>query len=133
MSNFNDLLAAAARQPEPQRFLFVFLKAVLPKDFTEDEKINFEAGIGGGLIPVMCVDKAQYELSTFAALVEESKATGEDWQLVMIACLAGRNGKVASSSDAETPMKKMVQTVQNGGDLSQFAVFDKNGDQIYFQ
>ncbi len=133
MSHFNDLLEAAARQPEPQRFLFVFLKAVLPKDHNLDEKANFEAGFGGGLMPIMCVDKSQQEFTTFEALVEESKAMGEEWHLVMTACLAGRNGQPATSKDAEIPIKKMIQTVQSGGDLSQFAVFDKNGDQVFFQ
>ena len=34
ISNFDDLLRAARTQPEPQRLLFVFARAVLPDNST---------------------------------------------------------------------------------------------------
>jgi hypothetical protein len=56
ISNFASLLAAARQQPEPQRFLFVFLKASLPKDHAPEEAVRFEQGQGGALEAVMTVE-----------------------------------------------------------------------------
>ncbi len=43
ITNFETLLMAAKQQPEPQRLLFVFLKAEMPEDATEEE-----VGCGAG-------------------------------------------------------------------------------------
>ena len=80
----------------------------------------------------MCVDKDLNELASFADLVEESKQVGQEWQMVLIAILAGKNGVAPSSEVAEEPLKKMVRTVQEGGDLSPFLMFDSNGDAVIF-
>ena len=76
ISSFDDLLRAARQQPEPQRMLFVFTGAELPDDSTPEQRRDFAAGAGGALVPLMCVDKTPDELTTFAALAEESRATG---------------------------------------------------------
>jgi len=65
-------------------------------------------------------------------LVEESKQVGQEWQMVLIAILAGKNGVAPSSEVAEEPLKKMVRTVQAGGDLSPFLMFDSSGDPVIF-
>ncbi len=54
--------------------LFVFMRAELPEDNTPEQRQRFAAGAGGALVPLMCVDKTPGELSTFAALAEESYA-----------------------------------------------------------
>jgi hypothetical protein len=81
----------------------------------------------------MCVDKGLNELTNFGALVEESKQLGTEWQMVLVAIIAGKNGVVPSSDVAEEPLKKMVHTVQEGGDLSSFLMFDRNGDPVIFE
>mgnify|MGYP000029226735 CR=1 FL=1 len=106
------LLAVAKKKPEPQRFLFVFLKVTRPDEATEEEIRRFDAGQGGFLDPIMCVDKDLSELASFADLVEESKQVGKEWQMVLIAVLAGKNGVAPSSEVAEEPLKKMVRTVR---------------------
>ena len=58
ITSFDDLLTAARAQPEPQRLLFVFAAAELADDSTEEQRLQFEAGQGGALVPVMTVDKA---------------------------------------------------------------------------
>ena len=112
--------------------LFVFLKASLPKDHNEEEAINFHSDQGGGLQPIMCVDKTLDELSKFSDLVAESDLIEPNWQMVLVAALSGRNGVVPSSENAEEPLKVMVQTVESGGDLSNYMAFDKSGDPIQF-
>ncbi len=72
ITRFEDLLAAARAQPEPQRLLFVFAAVELPDDATPQERDGFTRGEGGALVPQMCVDKAPHELNTFADLVTEA-------------------------------------------------------------
>jgi hypothetical protein len=80
----------------------------------------------------MCVDKTLDELGAFSDLVAESESIEKNWQIVLVAGLSGRNGVAPSSDEAEQPLKKMVKTVENGGDLSNYLAFDKNGSPIQF-
>ena len=63
ISSFDDLLQAARMQPEPQRLLFVFAAVELPDDATPAQRARFEAGQGGALVPLMCVDKRPEEIT----------------------------------------------------------------------
>ena len=57
LESFANLIAAAHVQAEPQRLLFVFAVAELPRDASAAERARFEGGKGGTLAPVLCVDK----------------------------------------------------------------------------
>ena len=132
ISTFEDLLQAAAQQTDPQRLLFVFAKKELPDDHVEAEARSFQSGQGGALTPVICVDKTLDALSNFADLVTESERTGQHWDVVLIACLAGKNGIMPSASDADQGLKMMVSAVQTGGKLSRFIAFDRAGAPLQF-
>lgn len=132
ITDYESLLSVARKQAEPQRLLFVFLKVSLPKNPEDEEEINFHSGQGGELEPVMCVDKTLDELGSFADLVTESESMEQNWQIVLVACLSGRNGIVPTSDEATQSLKMMVQTVETGGNLSNFLAFDKKGDPIQF-
>jgi len=129
---FEQLLTLANQQPDPQRLLFVFLKAVLPTEANADELECYKSAQGGQLQPMMTVDKELSELSTFDALVEESKGAGKDWQIVLIAALSGVNGVVPTSKEAEEAIDTMLKVVQGGGDLTKFMALDRDGDPINF-
>ena len=132
ITDYPSLLSAAKKQAQPQRLLFVFLKASLPKDHKGDEAMNFHAGQGGALEAIMCVDKTLDELGSFADLVTESESMKQNWQIVLVASLSGKNGIAPTSDEATGPLKKMVQAVEQGGNLSSFLAFDKKGDPIQF-
>jgi hypothetical protein len=132
ITNYESLLSVASQQPEPQRLLFVFLRASLPDDQGEEAVNRFHSGQGGALQPIMCVDKTLSELSTFSALVTESERVEKDWQIVLVAGLAGRNGVAPSSDDTEEPLKMMLHAVENGGDLSKYMAFDREGAPVQF-
>lgn len=83
ISSYADLMKAVAEQSEPQRLLFVFCRAELPDDASDEEKAGFERGEGGALTPVVCVDKAPDEVTDFDALVAESRETGQHWDVVL--------------------------------------------------
>jgi hypothetical protein len=132
ITDYESLLLAAKNQSEPQRLLFVFLKASLPKDHKNEEAVRFHSGQGGQLQPIMRVDKTLSELGVFSDLVAESERMEQDWQIVLVACLSGRNGVVPSSDDATQPLTMMLQTVENGGDLSKYMAFNRDGTPVQF-
>jgi len=126
ITNFDDLIAAARREPEPQRLLFVFTRAELPEDCTTAQRARFEAGAGGALTPLACLDKVPEELGTFGELLEESRQFLQDWTIVFVAALSGKGGLVTSSEDAEGPLNKMVESIK-AGMVSSFIAFDIDG------
>lgn len=130
--DYKTLLTVGRQQSEPQRFLFVFLQASLPKEHDEKDKQRFESGQGGQLEAIMCVDKNLAELTDFSDLVTEAKKMEQEWMIVLVACLSGVNGICPSTEEAEQPLKVMLQTIQNGGDLSKYLAFDKQGDLLSF-
>ncbi len=132
ITDYKTLLQVGRQQNDPQRFLFVFLQASLPDDHNDDDKQSFHSGQGGELKAIMCVDKNLTELTDFADLVTESEQMGQDWSMVLVACLSGMNNISPTSEEAEQPLKVMVQTVQNGGDLSKYLAFDRHGDLLHF-
>ena len=89
LTSFDDLLRLAREQPEPQRLLFVFAAAGIPEDATPAQRARFEAGEGGTLTPLVCLDRPPDELESFESLVAESRQFGTDWTIVFVAALAG--------------------------------------------
>ncbi|MCF6202583.1 MAG: hypothetical protein L3J59_02795 [Methylococcaceae bacterium] len=132
ITDYKSLLTVGRQQSDPQRFLFVFLETFLSDDHNDEDKKRFQSGQGGELKAIMSVDKNLSELTNFTALVTESEQMEQEWSIVLVACLSGKNGNFPSSEEAEEPLKMMVQAVQNGGDLSKYLAFDKQGDLLHF-
>ena len=126
------MLLAAKKQPTPQRFLFVFLKKSLSKDSDSEQAFRYQSGFGGELEPVMSVDKPLEELSDFEDLVTESMQMKKPWDIVLVACLSGDNGKMPSSEDSKKPLETIMKTVETGGDLSKYMAFDTAGMPLIF-
>lgn len=129
ISSFEELLRAAREQPQPQRLLFVFAAAALPDDCTPEQRADYRAGQGGALIPLMSVDKRPDDLSTFAALVEESRQFGSDWAIVFVASLSGRDGRAPSSADADRSLQRMIESIQAGA-ITSFMPFNRLGEPV---
>jgi hypothetical protein len=129
--HFQQLLQAAEAQAEPHRLLFVFAAAELPEHPTPEQRARFEAGQGGALTPLMCVDKAPAELSNFDALVAESRRSGPPWQVVFAAGLAGRDGRPPPPAQVDAALEKMVYAVRLGG-VGSFAAFSASGGPLGF-
>ena len=129
ITHFDDLLQAARHQIEPQRLLFVLTRSELPDDATAEQKAAFEAGQGGALVPVACVDRTPEELASFAAFAAESEPFCPDWVIVFAAALSGRNGQAASSESAQGLLEQMVVAIK-AGRIGNFLPFDRRGDAI---
>jgi hypothetical protein len=132
ISSFEELLRAARQQADPQRLLFVFMGAELPEDSTPEQRRRFAAGVGGALVPLMCVDKSPDELTTFAALAAESRMSGPAWTMVFVASLAGQSNRAPTHDEAEAPLQRMVDAIKAGSHGS-FIPFDRNGRPVLFE
>lgn len=128
---FDQLLAAAAAQSQRQILLFVFAAAQLPADATPAQRARYEEGAGGELTPLMCVEKSLDELSTFDALVSESRAVGPPWHVVFAAGLAGKDGQPPSAEAVEDALRTMVERVKSGA-VQSFLALSPQGDSLSF-
>jgi hypothetical protein len=126
ITSFDDLLQAARAQPEPQRLMFVFAGATLPGNASAAQRASFDAGAGGELAPLMCVDKTPESLADFTALAEESRQIGPDWAIVFAAALPGRAGQAPSDAETEAALQRMVEAVR-GGAIGGFIPFGRDG------
>lgn len=126
IASFDDLLQAARLQPEPQCLLFVFAGAELPEECTPEQRARFQEGEGGALVPLMSVDKTPEELSSFAALAEETRQFGRNWSVVFVAALSGRNGRAPGAEDAGRSLDRMIEAIKAGA-VASFLPFDRQG------
>jgi hypothetical protein len=130
-THFEQLLQAAAAQPEPQRLLFVFAAAELPDDATPAQREGFAAGRGGALVPLACVDKDPGELARFEALVAESRQASPPWQVVFIAGLAGEQGRPPSAQRIDSALQAMVDNLRQGR-FAGYLALDPDGEPLTF-
>lgn len=131
ITSFDDLLAAARAQDDPQRLLFVFAGAELADDSTPEQRERFEAGEGGALVPWMSVDKAPDALASFEALALESQQFGKDWAIVFVAALSGRNGVAPGNDTVSQALDGMMESIRQGR-LSAFIPFNRQGEPVDF-
>lgn len=129
LDTFTDLLQAARQQPEPQRLLFVFAAAELPRDATAEERVLFERGEGSSLAPRLCVDKAPGEVESFAALREESTRTGIDWDILFVAAMSGRANLAPNADEAVQPRRMMVEAIK-AGRIGEFLAVSRAGELV---
>jgi hypothetical protein len=131
ITHFDDLLQAARQQREPQQLLFVFAGAELPADASAEQRANYEAGVGGELAPLMCVDKEAAALADFAALCAEAAMAGPPWAIVFSAALSGRSGQPPSGADIDAALQHMVDAIKQGR-LDGMLPFNREGEPVQF-
>ncbi|WP_417547930.1 ribonucleotide reductase subunit alpha [Marinobacter segnicrescens] len=129
IASYSDLMQAVQEQPEPQRLLFVFCRAELPDDASDEERAAFERGEGGALTPVICVDKSPTEVAEFSSLVQESRETGQPWDVVFVAAMSGRGGMAPSTDEAQQPLTMMVESIRLGN-IGGYLPLDQDGQAM---
>jgi hypothetical protein len=127
IENFDDALRAACQQPQPQQLLFVFARAELPDDASPVQRAAFEAGEGGTLLPIMCVDKSPDSLTSFAKLVGEAGQFAQDWSLVFLGALSGGQNSAPSDQAIDQALNAMVERIKRG-EIGDYLAFDKMGN-----
>ena len=132
IQHFDDLLAAARAQAQPQRLLMVFVATELPEDASAEQRARFAQGEGGALVPLMCVDKTPEELDSFATLLAESQQFElpyQPWRLVFTAALSGTAAQAPSDDDADKVLRRMVEAVKTGA-FSAYLPFNRDGQPV---
>ncbi|TWO72725.1 ribonucleotide reductase subunit alpha [Caenimonas sedimenti] len=130
--HFHELLQSAAGQPEPQRLLFVFAGAGLPEDATPAQRARFEAGEGGTLEPLACVDKRPDELTDFEALAAEARQACPPWHVVFIAALGGQAGAGPTDGQVDDALRGMVENLRVGR-MQGYSALDPAGEPVAFE
>lgn len=132
LGSFDDLLAAARMQDEPQRLLFVFTRKFVDDESSEEEREQYRRGCGGALTPCLCVDKALDEIAGFDQLRKESERVGTYvWDIVFVSSLSGRGGIAPNTDEAEQPLKFMINAIGQGR-VERMVAFDRNGNVLQF-
>lgn len=131
LSSFEELLDAARHQPQPQRLLFAFATVELPENSTPEQRERFHMGMGGALVPLMCVDKRPEELTSFADLANDANQLSREWRIVFAAALSGSSGNAPSSEAAEAHLQRMVAAIKRG-EHGSYMPFDQNGLPVLF-
>ena len=109
----------------------------MPEDATPAQRERFAADGGGTLSPVVCADKGLDEMSSFEALVTESRESGDSgdsgsaWYVVFAAGLAGRNGQPPAAERVGRALQSMVECVR-GGMIESFLALDLAGETMQF-
>lgn len=136
ISHFDDLLQAARTQAAPQRLLLVFAGAELPDDATAEQRAAFEAGQGGALVPLMCVDKRPEELDSFAQLCAEADGQHSGWRVVLAGALSGPQGQAPSDASVDEALERLLGLIQAGRMdqvLTQTLAFTRDGVAVPLQ
>lgn len=129
IDSFDDLLTLAKQQDEPQQLLFVFTQRELPEGHTQEMKRRFEAGVGGHLAPIVCVNKPVPELTGFSQLNREALDMVEHWDVFFVAVLPGKQGQWPTETDTDKALDQMVENVRQGS-VSGYLAFGPAGDPL---
>jgi len=132
IKSFDDLKDTALAEPFPQRLLIVLLEAEAG-EAVEQEAENEVIRGSGMLIPVMATDIELTRETRLDVVAEEADSLGHPWDLLLVSCLAGSDGRLASSEEAAPWLEDMVNAVATGKDLSGYAVFDRAGCPVRLQ
>jgi len=130
--SFDDLLQAARLQPLPQRLLFVFTSRGIADKPNPAQKTRYEQGTGGELTPVLCVDKRPEQLHDFETLIEKSRHTGQDWDIVFAGAMEDHSPWLPENEDVDKTLKQMMAMIR-AGTIGPLLAFDRQGDPIMFE
>lgn len=119
-NDFDALIDTAQGERPGARLLLVLLRS--------------EAGVhgsgGGTLTPMLANDLAVSPDLSLASVVSQADEVGVAWDMIMAAVLAAPTGEGPSSATAAPHLKTMADDVLRGGDLSRYAVFDRDGNRL---
>ncbi len=136
ISHFDDLVQAAREQTAPQRLLLVFAGAELPDDADAGQRARFEAGEGGALVPLMCVDKRPEEVVSFAQLCSEADGMHSGWRVVLAGALSGLPGEAINDKAVDAAFERLLGLIKAGRMdqvLTQTLAFTRDGAAVSLQ
>lgn len=129
ITSFSELLVAAQTQQTQQQLLLVFAKAELPEDSTDAQRAGYEAGEGGALTPVVCVDKNAKELTSFESLCSEAAEFAPEWDILFAGVMGALPGQILKDEDIDQKMQEVMEWIKIGK-IEKLATFDREGSAV---
>lgn len=128
IESFQQLIEAGLEEPNAQRLLLLLVRM----DPAEDGALGSADTDQGQatLAPVMATDKPLTSRIELENLLTEADEVGARFDLVFVSSMTNSDGGMPRSEDAEPYLRQMAETVLTGGDLSQFAVFNRQGKPV---
>ena len=93
----------------------------------------FEAGQGGALVPLMCVDKRPEEITSFVQLRTEADAMHGSWRVMLAGALSGQQGAAPTNQAVDQALERLLGLMQAGRMeqvLSQTLAFTRDGQAV---
>jgi hypothetical protein len=125
IATFEELLIAAALQPQQQRLLMTFAAAEPEPDAAPGTPARTT------LVPVMCVDKQAGELDTFDNLAEEASRMGQEWDVLLVTTLSGTASQPPGREQTDAALRKMITAIRHG-QMGNLLAFDRSGDLLQY-
>ena len=100
--------------------------------FAEQAYRNDNGSGDFSITPAMSIEKTLDELSDFPALVEESKQTGKQWNIVFISGMLGMDGALPSVDDANARLDAMIKSIHHGV-FSNIIAYTIDGEAVEFK
>jgi len=124
IATFEDLLSAAAAQPEPQSLLLAFARAEPEPDAAPGAPPRVT------LVPSMCVDKAAVDVQSFCQLAAEADSMGQPWDMLLVTTMSGDSRQPQDAARAELALRRMLAAIR-AGQVAQLLAFDRAGAMLH--
>ncbi len=128
---FSLYLQDALKQTDPQMLIFVFTRIVLDDNATAEQKLAFERGEGGRLLPVSCAYRLPAELSNVNTMNDLSGSIDRAWDVVFVSSIIDPSSQQPVSVDVAQVMQGMIDFVANG-QVQQFLALNQQGERLSF-
>ncbi len=113
IQHFDDLLRSRAAS-RAQQLLFVFAGAELPADASAQQRADFDAGEGGALAPLMCVDKPAAALHGFDGAGRRGRAGRAAVGHRLQRRAVGPRPAPPSAVEIDAALQHMVESIKDG-------------------
>jgi hypothetical protein len=128
---FSLYLQDALKQTEPQMLIFVFTRLVLDDNATAEQRLAFEQGEGGRLLPVSCAYRVPAELSDFNDLKSISGLIDKPWDVVFISSIIEPSSQQPVSGDVNQVLQGIFYFFASG-QFQLFLALNQQGEQLSF-
>lgn len=132
IAGFDDMIALAAREPQPHKLLTVLLRIDHAYRQDADGKTRPIEG-EGELVPIAIKAHDVVEELSFDSLKADADGGAPGWGLMMMAVLPGEGPEPPAEKTVDDHLKRMAQTIMSGGNLERFLFLDRDGHPVMME
>lgn len=117
-TDFDNFLSYGKQREEPQSICAVICEAAF-----------LEEGEGISLSPVTCVDQPLHKVSKFQDLVNAGGLMGQDWDVMCITMLLGKDGNIPTAIETNKRLDVMLDLIRMG-QADKMVIFAKDEEHL---